>query len=333
MQNQEHQCNIHHYVPQVYLRSFTSSFNTKQKSRLKIYWKDKRGFDGNDYIKNVCQMHKYNTSEQEMYLGKDRENPLSDSLKSVINNSHNDDDIYNVKKLISYIYTDNPGYRQRIINDAKNSVIKHFDLYKYADINFVFDDDIKGKAHITITAAIAMTDTIINWEYEIICFDNQLITSDSPVSIVSKNGEITEFSQMEIDPNIETPNIIIEDMITKRRKLHVNHGLVNITKMSFPEDTCIYTPLSPKIGMFLFSSKEAEDKFKDELEKMSARNYPFYEALNLGLYAYCNDYILGHKQELLNDASEYVRIQGYTQKFSTKERKEQRIRKGTMIDF
>lgn len=99
MQNQEHKCNIHHYVPQFLLRQFTSSINTNQKRRLKICWKDKREFSGSDLIADVCQMFKYNTLQQETYFEKNRENLLSKSVKSVINESYCDEDIYNVKKL------------------------------------------------------------------------------------------------------------------------------------------------------------------------------------------------------------------------------------------
>ena len=53
MPNQEHKCNIHHYIPQFYLRWFTSSVNTTQKRRLKICWRDKSGDSGNDLIGDV----------------------------------------------------------------------------------------------------------------------------------------------------------------------------------------------------------------------------------------------------------------------------------------
>ena len=331
MQNQEHKCNIHHYVPQFYLRCFTSSVNTKQKRRLKICWRDKSGDSGNDLIGDVCQMFKYNTSEQETYLSKNRDNILSNSLRSVIENSHNDDDICNIKKLISYMYTDTPDYRQRIINDAKKSIIKEHDLYNAGNTDFIFGKNIKGKADITITAAKAMIDTIMDWQYEIIYFDNQLITSDSPVDIVN-DEKIKDFSHMQIESDVKNPNIIVEDIVTKRRQVYVDN-IVNITKVTFSENTCIYTPLSPKIGIFLFSSKEAENELKHGMEKMFVDNRPFYKPLNMRLYVHCNDYILGHKQELLNEASEYIRIQNYTQKFQTKERKEQRIRKYTTIEI
>ena len=331
MQNQKHKCNIHHYLPQFYLRLFTSSINTTQKKRLKIFWKDKVGDSGNSLIGNVCQMFKYNNLEQEEYLSKNRDDILSKSLRSVIENSYNDDDIYNIKKLISYMYTDTPDYRRRIINDAKKSVTKEHDLYNASNIDFIFDNDIKGRGNTTITAAKAMIDTIMDWQYEIIYFDNQLITSDSPVDIVN-DEQIKDFSQMEIKSDVKNPNIIVEDIVTKRRQVYVD-SIVNITKVTFPENTCIYTPLSPKIGIFLFSSKEAEDKLKQEMERLSVDNYPFYKMLNMRLYVHCNDYILGHKQELLNEASEYITIRGYTRKFSTKERKEQRIRKVAMIEF
>ena len=330
MPNQEHKCNIHHYIPQFYLRWFTSSVNTTQKRRLKICWRDKSGDSGNDLIGDVCQMFKYNTSEQEKYLDKNRDNILSKALRSVIENSHNDDDIYNIKKLISYMYTDTPDYRQRIINDAKKSIIRKYDLHDIDNTDFIFNNDVKGKGEITITAARKMIDTILDWQYEIIYFDNQLITSDSPVDIVNDEN-VGDMSQIRIKSDVKNPNIVIKDIITNRRKIYVDN-IVNIIGVMFPENTCIYTPLSPKIGMFLFSSKEAEDKLKHGMEKLSVDNYPFYKALNFHLYANCNDYILGHKQELLNEASEYIRIQNYTQKFQTKERKEQRIRKYTTIE-
>ena len=164
MPNQEHKCNIHHYIPQFYLRWFTSSVNTTQKRRLKICWRDKSGDSGNDLIGDVCQMFKYNTSEQEKYLDKNRDNILSKSLRSVIENSHNDDDIYNIKKLISYMYTDTPDYRQRIINDAKKSIIRKYDLHDIDNTDFIFNNDVKGKGEITITAARKMIDTILDWD-------------------------------------------------------------------------------------------------------------------------------------------------------------------------
>ena len=330
MQNQEHKCNIHHYVPQFYLRWFASSVNTTQKRRLKICWRDKCGDSGNGLIGNVCQMFKYNTSEQEEYLDRNRDNILSKSLRSVIEDSHNDDDICNIKKLISYMYTDTPDYRRRIINDAIKSRIKEHDLYNAGNIDFIFDNDIKGKGNTTITAAKAMINTIMDWQYEIIHFDNQLITSDSPVDIVN-DEKIQDFSHMQIKSDVKNPNIIVEDVVTKRRQIYVDN-IVNITKVTFPENTCIYTPLSPKIGIFLFSSKEAENELKQGMGKMFVDNCPFYKSLNMRLYVHCNDYILGHKQELLNEASEYIIVQNYTRKFQTKERKEQRIRRYSTIE-
>ena len=331
MPNQEHTCNIHHYIPQFYLRWFTSSVNTTQKRRLKICWRDKSGDSGNDLIGDVCQMFKYNTSEQEKYLDKNRDNILSKSLRSVIENSHNDDDIYNIKKLISYMYTDTPDYRQRIINDAKKSIIRKYDLHNIYHTDWIISGDIRSKGNITITAAEKMMDTIMDWQYEIIYFDNQLITSDSPVSI-ENDENIKEFSQMQIKPDVKNPNIIVKDIVRKRRQVYVDN-IVNITKVTFPENTMIYTPLSPKIGFFLLSSEQAKSGFKHGMEMLSAKNFDFYKQMNMNLYIYCNDYILGHKQELLNEASEYIRIQNYTQKFQTKERKKQRIKKFTTIEI
>lgn len=331
MQNQEHKCNIHHYVPQFYLRWFTSSVNTKQKRRLKICWRDKSGDSGNDFICDVCQMFKYNTSEQETYLSKNRDNTLSNSLRSVIENSHNDDDIYNIKKLISYMYTDTPDYRQRIINDATKSIIKEHDLYNAGNMDFIFGNNIKGKANITITAATAMIDTIIDWQYEIMYFDNQLITSDSPV-IIQNEEKTRDFSQMQIKSDVKNPNIRVEDIVTKRRQIYID-SIVNITKVTFPENTMIYTPLSPNIGFFLFSSEQAKTEFKHGMEMLSAKNIDFYKQMNMHLYIYCNDYILANQKESLEEASEYIIIQKHTPRFQTRERNEQRIRRYTTFDI
>lgn len=330
MQNQEYKCNIHHYIPQFYLRWFTSSVSTTQKRRLKICWSDKIGDSGNDLIGDVCQMFKYNTSEQEKYLDKNRDNILSKSLRSVIENSHNDDDIYNIKKLISYMYTDTPNYRQRIINDATKSIIKEHDLYNAGNMDFIFGNNIKGKANITITAAIAMIDTIMDWQYEIMYFDNQLITSDSPV-IIGNDEKIQDFSQMQIKSDVKNPNIRVEDIVTKRRQIYID-SIVNITKVTFPENTMIYTPLNPEIGFFLFSTEQAKSEFKHGMEMLSAKNLDFYKQMNMNLYIYCNDYILGNQKELLGEASEYIIIQEHTRRFQTRERNEQRIRRYTTFD-
>ena len=110
------------------------------------------------------------------------------------------------------MYTDTPDYRQRIINDAKKSIIRKYDLHDIDNTDFIFDNDVKGKGEITITAARKMIDTILDWRYEIIYFDNQLITSDSPVDIV--NGEkVGDMSQIRIKSDVKNPNIVIKDII------------------------------------------------------------------------------------------------------------------------
>lgn len=330
MQNHINECNIHHYIPQFYLRNFTASHNTSQKKRMKIFWKDKNGDHGCDLIADVCQMYKYNTVNQEDFFNKNRENILSKSLKSVIENSNSNDDIYNVKKLISYMYTDTPDYRQRIIDDAKKSIINQHNLYDVDSIDFIFDNSIKGKADITITAATSMMNTIENWQHEIMCFDNHLITSDSPV-MIGNDDRIKDLSQMQIKPDVKNPNIIVENSVTKKRQVYIDN-IVEITNVSFPDDTMLYTPLSPSTAFFLFSSEKAKSEFKHGMEMLSARNLDFYKQMNMNLYVYCNDYILGNQKELLEEASEYIIIEEHTRRFQTRERNEQRIRRYTTFD-
>ena len=171
----------------------------------------------------------------------------------------------------------------------------------------------------TIAAADRMFSTIKDWEYKIISFDNQLIIGDSPVLVMSKS-ERQDISEIQIDSDVLNSNIIIEDLLTKRRKVYINNA-VKIISMSFPEESSIYMPLSPKFGMFLFSNNPAKNMLECSIEKMTELDINLHDNLNMFSYMHCNDYIMGHNIELLNKASEYIRVSGYTQKFSTKGRK------------
>ena len=131
------------------------------------------------------------------------------------------------KNLCHIIYTDTPNYRKRIINDANKSVISNYELYKHThDTIFIFDDSIKGRGDMTITAADRMFNTIKDWDYKIIPFDNQLIIGDSPV-LVTSESERQEISEIQIDSDVLNSNIVIEDPLTKRKKVYINNASEN----------------------------------------------------------------------------------------------------------
>ena len=288
----------HHYIPQFYLRMFSSNPKAS-KSKREIYYLTTGKDIYRERIKKVCTFPAFNTQEQEDILSA-IENELAPPLRDLVESqTFKDNSKYVVRKLTSLLIAGTFRFRS-VYSQMEDALIQLGDDFeKY----FTKEYRIQGRLEFTLLCAEKIHEELNNNYPTMLLLTSKIdsfITSDNPVVFHAKEDSREDYI---IDFADISPAPVFDENTKELSSLKLFY---HIKRIRIPASV-LYVPLSSRTLLMLIDNTKLHYEIVSDRRMVSEHEI---NHLNKHVFGRCMECVFASSESLLQQCKGIVRQEG-----------------------